>query len=132
MPSELITVTSTRDLNELANFVHDLWFDLELVQQQLYARTIKLVFTERPPGFRTETERWRKQPTVCTLHVHDVISVQLVDTEGVQFYDVNRVKFDERTRVLDILTGIPLSLAFCLNKLNLVLNIGPASEVSED
>ncbi|MGI8924232.1 MAG: hypothetical protein ACR2HJ_09400 [Fimbriimonadales bacterium] len=83
---------------DLFNHIHDLWFDLdEILEQKGDSRVFRL--------WRS-TRETTAEPTYLTIG--DVIAVEVNDTEGIRFYDINILRY--KGGELTVLTGVPLTL----------------------
>lgn len=112
-----IEVTDPSDLEALTSFVHDYFFSLErLLAQTGEVRTIEL---------KRKTHWWRNEFSSdrSVIVVHNVLDVEIVDSEGVDLYDVNQITMPDREHLV-ITTGIPLVLRFRIGKLCVTLETG--------
>lgn len=106
----ITTITDTSQFDLVLGLIHDRFFALsEVMVQDGSKSTLAL---KESKGF------WR--PTFSsdtgTLTIHNVISLEVNDTEQVEFYDINLMEFSEEG-TLTIRTGIPLDIRFKVSSL---------------
>ena len=122
-----IKARRTSELNEIVDLLHDLRFDLDLVQNINGTVTIPFsvpLHDSITLGKRGFLLRPYSIPVVATtLTVGNVISVAIKDTERVGFYDFNIFRFDEKRCRLVIKTGIPLSFEINVGTLEVTLEL---------
>ena len=108
-----MTITDIKQLPELLDLIHDLWFNVE---------TVILDSATRFVNFRVTPNRSDLDKTSfpgITITVKNVEDLKIKDTERVRDYDVNEIKFDRETRTLKLTTGIPIEIIFRVTALEI-------------
>lgn len=112
-----VRITRGSELRRINEIIHDYWFDLDDVTFDEATSMLEIRFSR--PSVRTDSpaSRWWllrrvEVPYVESfLRIHHVRSWALQDTERIGSYDFNELRFDEGKQRIQITTGVPLSLA---------------------
>lgn len=102
-------VRDSEALTQLTDQIHDLWFDAQELSTRS-DKSIQLDLRARP----------RDIHPVLRLIIHGVRSVAVNDTERVQFYDINELRYD--APLLTITTGVPIQVSLELEFLHVELH----------
>lgn len=97
------------DLRLVADLIHDCWFDLEAI-----------VATDSQLVIPLERQRGRTH-VKSRLTLEHVARHTITDSERVGRYDFNKFTYDEASRALRLLTGIPLEFIVTVDKLSVRL-----------
>jgi hypothetical protein len=93
----LASASSRMGLTAITDAIHDEWFDIDSIRYDPASATLGVRFQSSKP------------PKV--LEIRRVSSYELVDTEKIGLYDVNRVSCDSSEQTLAIETNIPLGFS---------------------
>ena len=120
--------TASDELESIAGFLHDRWFDLEEVTFDNARNELHVPFLDRRPGSgrirRRLAGRAEAEPQVAgELVVSHVVSYSIDDRAGVQWFDFNWISYDEQTRRLSIRSNIPLEVLITVEDLDVSLTI---------
>jgi hypothetical protein len=97
-----IYITNSADLANATETLHDFWFDVEDVAYIAQTRLLVVRFAEKQIGLS-------KRRYDVELTVHAVASYEIVDTEKIGCYDLNRISFNPSSKRLEFECNIPLS-----------------------
>ena len=97
------------------SLIHDQWFSLSETVHDSSEGLLKFTFKY------IIRQGWRQPITdaVGTLQIHDVISWSVNDSEKVDRYDFNKLKYDEHASVIHVTTGIPLQISVSVKTFHL-------------
>lgn len=128
-PMTNLRIKESRNLRQVVDIIHDCWFELKAVQHDTTARTVSI-------GFNLENRE--KSKTLknyfllrkiqipyfeCYLRISNVESLLLDDTENVESYDFNTLRFDPSLKKLNIKTGIPLTFEMTVSELDVSVQV---------
>lgn len=96
-----ICIANSRDLAKATEILHDCWFDVDDVSYNAQTRLLVVRFAEKQA-------RLSKHIYDTELTVHAVASYEIVDTEKIGCYDLNRILFNPGDKRLKFDCNIPL------------------------
>ena len=106
-------------LDALNELVHDRWFDLRGARHDPVSETFRISFD---PGVVPTAKRARFTPEHAhVLEVRNVRSVDMEDSEKVDTYDFNSLRYDDSASTVTIRTGIPLRLVLSVRSLDMAV-----------
>jgi hypothetical protein len=94
-----LCLTNTEQIASMIEEVHDWWISLEEMNFDQPNQTLSM------PLSRTAASVPEK-----TLEIQGVLDFRVVDTEEIDSYPINVIKYDSVTRLLIFTFGIPLTL----------------------
>ena len=106
--------------HQLTSQLHDSWLDVDGVEFDQTRRTLVFhVYGRRKRGLVSRlirriplSERFFR---IGTLEFDDVVSFTVTDTEKIQYYDINEVRYNEKDNEVRILTGCPIDIRINVN-----------------
>lgn len=110
-----MTITSTTQLSDLLNLVHDRWFNVERVVSDKEQKTVAFHLERKKANLANGSKDGIR------LLIKNVKALTINDTEKVRDYDVNEVKFDAVSGRLIITGGIPITIEVKVTALNIEL-----------
>lgn len=111
---EKVTIYKPDELNQINDLIHDCFFDIDRITVD--NNTCILYFTRYLVSRKKPIKRWflfkqYETPGLeCILEIHEVKSYSIKDTQKVRFYDLNELIFDQKTNMILVRTGIPVSI----------------------
>jgi hypothetical protein len=96
-----INIIDPSDLPKLLGQVHDKWFSLEELEQKDLKDSVSI------PVAANQDELSKAKLPSEWLTIHNVLRVEVTDTEKIGFYDINTIDFDRERKCLRIRCGIP-------------------------
>jgi hypothetical protein len=113
----ILRATKEHELAGILDEIHDWNFNLyEGLARQNRGR---VEFALTPPHLLFGTG----EPSANkTLTIQNVRAVELLDTNLIGIYDINRILFDQSKGTVEVLTGVPLLLKFRVSSLDLELS----------
>lgn len=108
---EIASAYSLDELNDVGVAVHDWWFDIDdAVANEAGVVTLRLA--PSVVGLRNGIAPTRR------LKIHHVLDVIIEDPHKVGIYDVEEMSYDERSRRLTLLGGVPVTVSFLVSSLH--------------
>jgi hypothetical protein len=96
--------------------IHDTWFELDRVRFEEAARRLVIPFEREMYEEARLVRRFGPLKRIeipielLLLSIHHVLSHTIEDSEGVGRYDLNSIAYDESSRIVRVVTGIPLGI----------------------
>jgi hypothetical protein len=120
--------TVSDELESIAGFLHDRWFDLEEVRLDNTRNELRVPFLDRRPGSgrirRRLAGRAEEGPQVAgELVVSNVVGYSIDDRAGVRWFDFKWISYDDQTRRLSIRSNMPLEVLIIVEDLDVSLMI---------
>lgn len=119
---ESLTIDDPQKIPELLDVIHDRWFDVEGIVHAPESSILSIPFKQELLEQRQAHRRFwflkqLRVPIVkCFLSIHHVKTYTIRDTEQVQFYDFNELRFDPEQKVISITTGVPIEIEIAVEK----------------
>lgn len=104
-------VTTADDLDKIDDCIHDRVFSVLDVSYDANAQAVYIPFVGTPDAPVRGTDHASQHDDARLLTIKNVSSFELIDDEQIQWYPMNKLKYDKNTGVLLVLTSIPLTLA---------------------
>jgi hypothetical protein len=123
----MTTVLEIADPSELDNadeYVHDCWFSISDVTFDRADGMLTVPYRRHNLVEDTERKRWRRTRRVDVrwlLRVGFVRDYSIRDTERIDMYDFNQLRYDESRQVLTVETNIPLGFAIEVDRLRITI-----------
>ena len=114
------TADDVPSLGKVSNVVHDCWIDLE--RTTLVAGTFRIPLKQVAGMFSSASSPASAEGE---LAIHNVVSVELVDSERIGYYDINELKYDDRSGTIVVQTGVPLVLRLVVSSINVSAELKP-------
>ena len=107
-------ITDPRALPKLLDEVHDRWINVDDAEFDKGTSVLRLplIGTKRRLLFKHPDSSLREG----FLEFHHVIRYSIADTEKVGFYDINRITFDSKEKLITVTFGIPLVIQIWVDK----------------
>lgn len=110
--------TSTTELNNINDVIHDHWFDIEDVHFDRGRGRLRIRFEAPQPNLENRSDRKPNPPSPLSLVIDGVGDVKLIETEHVGRYDFNVLRYDAEEGALTVDTGIPLKFQLNVSRLD--------------
>lgn len=109
-----MVISTPSDIPKLLDLVHDLWFDIEQVERDFSDQMVTIRLCRTHKGLTLPGSR------CILLRIKYVDRLNIIDTERVGCYDINKIVYDGIERRLTIACGIPITLNVYISALNMV------------
>ncbi len=116
---KILSAKSPEDLNAIVNLVHDRYFLLDDIAHDNDLHTVSIPFRSRSHINRDDAGPYR---TPLTIVIRNVVSFTVNDTERVKWYDFNTFRYDVKTAMLSISTGVPILITCKVSALHVELS----------
>lgn len=108
-----MTITNATQIDDLLDLVHDYWFNIEKVSLDRESKSV----TIQTEPYRRALEQ--SSASGITVTVKNVDGLIIKDTEHVRDYDINEITFDQATRTIMIMGGIPIEIILRVSALEI-------------
>lgn len=122
-----LRATTEAALKKVTDLIHDHWFCVDDVVFDERRRVLSIKFQraslegEVVAKYLLLLRRRRFPVTEWYLRLGRVNGYRLEDSQAIQRYDFNEVKYDRERRIVTILTGIPMVFELTVEELDLTL-----------
>ena len=128
--STTIRATTSEQLSDINDVIHDYWFNVEDISYSPEDRQLRIRFL-RPPliEHRPRARGWGLFRTSSPSNVEAVLHIRFVkdwvcrESEGIGSYDFNVVRFSESDGRVSITTGVPLELHAAVDQLDVSVEV---------
>jgi hypothetical protein len=108
MSTSVVTATRPAELDYASDALRGSWLDF--ASARTTGEEFEIPFMIPASSSFYSSPRMKARAT-GVLRIREVVSVEQKDPNRVGSYDFRDLRFDERTRTLTVLTGIPLTLS---------------------
>ena len=113
MKEEIVIYDQGR-INEITDFIHDCWFDIDKIVFEQESRTLKIFFVK-------DEDTSKKVFSEYCLNFFSVVSYKIVDSEKIGLYDFNKLIYNPMLHEIAILTGVPIDIRIKIEEFKISL-----------
>jgi hypothetical protein len=120
------------NLGLINDLIHDTWFDVDAIALNTRDNTVVIPIRTRKERVSGKAASNQQELALNCLQIHNVIELEIEDTERVGIYDFNELVFEPHSKLVTITTGVPLHLRIKVSDLDISCDRGDESVLEGD